>query len=693
MRFEANVSALADRNPQLARDLRAIAPQKQYCILPAADRITVGVSSGSEVSPLPMILAPAAAREITAKLYPSGNCDQAVLIAGEDLGWLWNCLYQLPCNSPAAPGHRPPLFFLINDLERLWIILHMQDWQGLLADPRVRLFAGPEAFDQFRESLRENSACPWPRVSVTVDPSIWPAGMTIDALIQETAGDANQKLAKSLGELRVIAGNFTPQSIAEQYRSGRPLNVLGITSRYTTFLQYSMRDWLAAFERLGHRTQLIIEAADHELGNNLVLAQASAKFKPDLIVMIDHFRAEMGGLPQGVPMAMWVQDALPNMFCPAAGAAQGDRDYAMGFAQLKMVHEYGYPASRYMPAIVSVNEERFQPRQLSEAEISSFSCDVSFVSHASTPADVMIQGEIKRLGTPEARRLLGGIFDRIKAVYDAGDAITQPIVIRKIIEQTLIETSTSLPADQMPSLLELFTQRINNALFRHQSLQWAADLGVNLHLYGRGWENHPTLKRHARGVADNFTQLCAIYQASKINLHISPHGAGHQRVLEGLASGGFFLLRHCPGDIIEREFKQVWEWCQEEEITSDAELNKWAPPAIKARLAAIAGILRHDPFEMEYPLIEALRASAQSSYTRSAGSIFCEHYDAVCFQSASEIEQKISHFLTDENQRQRVATQMRQIVLDRFTYLSTTRRMLEFIADDQQRQALVKAAA
>jgi hypothetical protein len=318
---------------------------------------------------------------------------------------------------------------------------------------------------------------------------------------------------------------------------------------------------------------------------------------------------------------------------------------------------------------------------LTADEKTKFSCDVSFVSHASMPANVIIQNEIQRLATQESRRLLSGIFERIIAVYDAGGMITEPVTIVGIINQTLIETSTSIPPEQMPSLLDLFTQRINNAFFRHQSLQWVADLGINLHLYGRGWENHPTLGRFARGVADNFGQLSSIYNASKISLHISPHGAGHQRVLEGLAAGGFFLMRYCPGDFLEREYQAIRDWCRAEEISSDAEIKKWAPPQIQSRLKTIGEILQRDPFALEYPFVHALQSSEAAGYIRSAATIWGDDFE------------KVTHYLKDETDRRRQAELMRQVVIDRFTYVATTRRLLDFLAADQERQALIQAAA
>jgi hypothetical protein len=694
-RFLQNVQALAGRLPELAQTLTNLAPSNTYYILPASDTIQLGVGNGIGGTPLPLphpVPAPVA-KDLIRQLYPSATCHLPVLVGGEDMGWLWNGIYRLPPETPALPGHHPPLYFLIKDIERLWVILHVHDWQSLLADPRVRLFAGPDAFERFRGSLVDETVCPWPRLSVQVDPTLWNGHPTLDEILAEATDHANRELNRCTEQLNLAYSATPPQTIASQLASGRPLKVLGITSRFTTFLQYSMRDWLAAFERLGHQTRLIIEEHDHEVANSLTIASACVQFKPDLVVIIDHYRAELGGVPEQIPLVMWVQDALPTIFRREAGAAQGPLDYVLGFSRLDLVHQFGYPADRFMSAVIGCDEMRFAPRELSLSEQAEFGCDVSFVSHASTPANVLLQTEIDRAGSAEAERLLRGIYDQVKAVYEEGGIVTQPIQIRGMIDLAMAQTRTTVAESEMPKLVDLFAQRINNALFRHQSLNWLAEMGVDLRLYGRGWEKHPTLSRFARGIADNNNQLSLIYRASRISMQVSPHGAAHQRLMEGLACGGFFLLRQCPGDLIERRYQTIWNWCVSKRITSDSQLRTCSEPRIAEAVAQVAGTLQHNPFGMSHSFMEELRASAQGGYIRSAGMIWGEDYDAVAYGSADELRTKVTQYLGDEPERRRIANSMRAVVLARFSYSATTRRLLGFIAEDLASRNRQKAAA
>ncbi|HVT89390.1 MAG TPA: glycosyltransferase [Tepidisphaeraceae bacterium] len=612
------------------------------------------------------------------------------MVAGLDHGWLWQALYDLPCHTPGTPGHRPPLYFLVRDIERLWLLMHWHDWSKLLADARVQLFIGEDAADQCRRSMIENPQIPWPKLSVTVDPQIWPAGVSVDSIWSSAHQSANQQMQDVCRKVEPIYGNIGTKNLARRLR-GEGLRVMGITSLYTTFLKYSMSDWLDAFTEMGHEALACIERADHEINNPLTFAKVAAEFQPDLILMIDHYRAEIPGLPQQIPCVMWVQDNLPNIFTARAGAAQGLRDYCLGFGRLHLRDQFGYPEQRFLPAHVSVNESRFAPIHLDSQDRETYGCDVSFVSHASTPPTVMLTEQLQRADAT-GRKLLIDIYEQMRAVYDRGQAITHASIINKMIQESLFRLRFNVDATVTRQLSDFFIQRINNALFRHQSLTWAAELDLKVHLWGRGWEQHPKLGRFAKGVACNQSQLLKIYQASKINLQITPFGAVHQRLLDGLAAGGFFLVRQCAGDLADRVHLKLWNWCNANGIAThqqfldsmDADVQQWL---LEYKRFMGVGLL-----DFASDVIAHLRLSADCGFTRSAGTVWPE-YDRINFDSKDRLKELVTTYLPDESARKQIADSMRQVVLDRFTYQATTRRLLELIADDLAGHPSVREAA
>ncbi len=679
--MEANCSALEIRDPALADRLRSFQPDTEFVLALRGTQVIIARLEGTAARVRPCLLSAEAAQQTLARLCPSGACTESLLIAGVDQGWLWDQAYSLPAAVAALPGHRPPLYFLVRDIEEFWIALHLHDWRMMLADPRVRLSVGEDAVAQFERGLRANPQIPVPRVALSLGPQLWAGGTDLASVVAASRAPLEAELQELMGRYGELYAWATPGAIAEKIRSGQKLRVLGITSRYTTFLQYSMRDWLSAMRRLGHDTKLVIEGDAHESHTTLCFARACVEFLPDVVVMIDHYRGEFGTLPRQVPCVMWVQDKLPNIFSPAAGAKQGPMDYCLGFGRLYLSQNYGYPARRHMEATVGVDETRFAPRLHDDAGYEQFACDLSYVSHSSLPAEAILAQHVERAQSDDAKRLLLQMFERLRAVYDAGGVVTHRLHFERLLDASLKDLGAVMTPEQHDGVLDLFSHQINNAFFRHQVLHWLTDLEADLHLYGKGWENHPRFKRYARGVAENGRQLTRIFQTSRINLQITPHGAIHQRLFEGLASGGFFLIRHAPGELVERVYKPIWDWCQEQQISSDEELLARATPQVQAGFAELQRLLGFGAFEFGSPFMEVMKLSADTGFTRSAASIWPE-YGAVAFESKTQLHEKVKQYLGDDEGRRGIAGSMRAEVLERFTYLSTSRRLLDFIATE-----------
>jgi hypothetical protein len=689
-RFRANCDALATRDAELAGRLRSHRPSAQYVIATQDERVHLARLEGTTAHVIPCRLPPVGAQQVAQQLCLTGRYHEPVLVAGIDQGWLWHFLYQLPAEAPACPGYRAPLFFLVKEIKELWIAAHLHDWRQLLADARVQILVGADAYSQVLRTIDANPRINIPRLSVTLDPAVWPAGKNLDVLTSELLSSLNARLGVAGERLKALYAANTDASIAARLRSGAKLRVLGLTARFTTFLQHSMRDWLAAFAAMGHETRLLIEQADHEQLNSLVVAEMAAEFRPDLILMIDHYRGELGGMPATCPAVMWVQDYLPNIFNKSAGAAQTPYDYVIGYNRTECTTKFDYPASRFLSVHVGVNEERFAPPDLNEEDRRRFECDISFVGHASKPAEAIIREAVEQT-TPEAKPLLMDAFERLRAVYAEGHALTHPLHIRGIIEQACVQLRLAPDADSLQRITDLFTHRINNALFRHQALGWAADAGVNLHVYGNGWEQNPRFARFARGPADNATALRKIYRASRINLQAIPHGSVHQRLLEGLCAGGFFLCRYVPGDVLDRTYEPLWAWCRREGVSNDEQLIQRATPDVLRMLGELQRTIGIDPFKLGVALTDDMRLSHDNGYIRTA--ILDPEHNLISFDSRAVLHQRITHFLDRPQERQAIAKSMRERVLERLTYRATTRRVLEFIANDLAGRAKPQEAA
>jgi hypothetical protein len=388
---------------------------------------------------------------------------------------------------------------------------------------------------------------------------------------------------------------------------------------------------------------------------------------------------------------MWIQDLMPHLLSGEAGAKQAAHDYTLGYGRPIFEGKHGYPHGRFMPSMLGVNENRFTQADVGERELNEYACDLSFVSHASTPADVLLQNQLNT-SSPQTQRVLRDIYDRLIAVYEADDCVAEPLAMEKIIAQSMRDLSVETPPASRGTLSDLFVNKINNALFRHQALQWAADMELDLRLYGHGWEAHPTLGKYARGIADNQTQLAAIYRASRINLHLTPHGAVHQRVLDGLCAGGFFLIRHRPGDAAAIHYRPILDWARRAGITTDSEFQTRAPSGVWRMVEQAAAARGQDLFQLDHSFMEELKLLADSEYTLAGATQWEEYFD-VAFDSREQLQQRVGQYLNDESQRERLVAAMRRPVLEKLTYRHIGQRLLDFIASDLERQAALRQAA
>jgi hypothetical protein len=678
--FDGNISALAKRDPKLAEQLAGYTPSIEYFVAPQTDRILLAQRDPAtgKIDLLPNPVPPARAKQIIAQVLPAGAYVHPILVAGLDQGWLWDFAYKQNAVCFGVPAMCLPLYLAAGQLERLWTCLHYQNWTSLLADPRVYLFVGPDAISGLQTLLESDPRLQLPKMALTVEPNLWANAQTLDTLVAQVAAKNSQNLKRLQDELNARDNQLDLPLLAEKIRDSSSLKILGITSRFTTFLQYSMRDWLESLQAMGHQTRLMIEDADHLLTPPVEYARQSLDFRPDLIVIIDHCRGEMAGLPPRTPCVMWVQDRLPHIYRPEAGKMQGPTDFTIGYGRLELTKKHGYPAARFAPAMVGVNENRFAPRAHDDADLSPYRCDASFVSNASKPADQMLAEEMGKIIDPLARRFLDNVFQRLRGIYDAGGAPTDRENLQPIFDAAMKELDLG---GQISPALDEFVQRLNNALLRHQAIGWLADMDIDLRLFGRGWETHPRFKKFARGVADNNTQLPLIYQASSINLHASAFGSAHQRVFEGIACGGFFMLRGLAADAREVLLRQISQWRRIAGAVTADDMMRKADNTLRRMLAENTTLGGMEFASDPHRFMDEMEAAEVEGFTRSAGTLW-EEYGRVAFWNRQDLTRKASEFLQNAAERRVIAQSMRRRVMEVHTYSAISRRMLTMISQD-----------
>jgi hypothetical protein len=484
---------------------------------------------------------------------------------------------------PQKDGFWPRLAVIQADAHEFLDALAVADLRDLLQQPRLSFFVGEGAAERFADFLRER----WQQGGLIAGPYIpllslrmrvEPPAPALLHQAQREQGAEQQRLAEEVHQLYAgrdiawwrerykSAGGAAPPASSISAASGPPLRILIPTTRYSTFIQHSSADLAEALRSAGHEARVLIEPDDHSRLSTIAWHRAVLEFEPDLIVLINSFRANLEGsggascVPAEVPFVCWIQDALPHQFDARIGRAQGPLDFIVGHLHTELFAKYDFSRERTLALPVVVSEAKFHAPPAAahvagngrSAARSRHECEIAFVSHHSETPRQMHERLMQEAGDPAIGRLFERLFPAVVAIgTDPMGLPTQRARLEAAVAEALRHRSGREPASgEVIPLLRQYALPLAERVLRHQTLEWTADIaehrGWRFHLYGRGWERHERLAPFARGTAAHgggAGELREIYQAASVHLHISVSALVHQRIMECALSGGLPICR------------------------------------------------------------------------------------------------------------------------------------------------------
>ena len=435
----------------------------------------------------------------------------------------------LAAQPPIFMTLKAPLFVAEPRLGVFRMLARLFDLSAPLAADHVLWFVGEDWAERLASFLRAA-----PGIPVPARKAILGAGLDAGAagtLLTEAAAWREAEMARLD---RVTEQSYATRSEAEWRAAFAPEakpRVLLITSRFTTVLQYVVRDLDQAFRSLGCPTATVIEDRDCVWSIALTLRQKVAAFKPDLVVQLDHHRAELGtAIPSSIPYACWIQDRLPNLFDPRWIARLGPRDLSFavlpGF--LKDCLAAGYPEVHPLP--FAGNAFTYHPPEKPPPP----GPEIAFVSN---------------LVVPKPLRHYPGLIERAESLLRAeGIGYRDPAFYEGLLARLEKDLSLKVTAADRPAVLHLLSFDVERYVQRTEPLRWAREMGLEVAVYGRGWEGSEEFAPVARGVIQPGEPLRDLYASARIHLHMNSDTNVHQRVFECLLSGGFILAWAHPGD-------------------------------------------------------------------------------------------------------------------------------------------------
>ncbi|MGD2108310.1 MAG: glycosyltransferase [Phycisphaerae bacterium] len=698
-RFDANVARLYAAHPALrAHDATFRGIPRRYELYASCDgNVHAARRSGDgerewvpDLCPVRQLVDRAALPHDAKALF----CDP-YLVVGDRLGLMFGRVFD--ATRTMFLTFTPRIYVVESDVDAFGLTLFTTKAIERFCDKRVSLFVGEDCVEQIAGFFREGPGLTMPGYAMRLTAEGKRLGQAVHAALQPHVAAAQRSAQRELELGRRHYDSLSVDHWVDRFRPDRnkPLRVLGITSRFTTYLQYSMRDWAAAFESRGHEFVLLIEASDHDLLPQAKILETIREFKPDLIAVIDHHRKEYGAvIPSHVPFVCWIQDMLPGLANAEAGRSLGPLDFFIANEPTMYVQGHAYPASQGLAWTMATDERTYSQQALAEEELKSYRCDLSYVSSHSTPPE-KFHDERRAWFAKEAVavKLLECLFEAVSGSF-AENPRTAFGGLYHLFGRVKARTGLRPSSEVDAAIVNSYLFPLAELIFRQSTLEWVADYcdrtDRKLCLYGNGWEEHPRFGRYACGFAENGAELRAIYQASAVNLQIIGTGAVHQRLLDGLASGGFFLIRYATADVMHdaiRRYLAAYRMYRPEVGVEFARED--APDLIAAmeELSAIRGL--HERFERATVDPEELARYEEfeaMGFKRQAGAVFAEYGD-IAFASADEFAELADRYLGDRASRQQISASMREAVIERYSYGALVDDLLGFIHQRLSAQA------
>jgi hypothetical protein len=623
--FSANAAVLVSVRPELADMVEAMRHQLQDLQQFRASDGLVHLSRRPSGSLRTWIPALTDDSEVLDQELRTLDLRRPALVIGTRLNGVVESIDR--ATRAARPDSVAPLFVIEPDLCRFTGWLASADRAELLRQRRLHLMIGARAVANLERFLTENDDLPIPLLHFKCH-----VGAELIGAVQDGLQRAHDSRCIRLTHLMEspptdVFDGPGPQW-AERLLPGA--RILGITSRHTSVLQYSMRDLGLALIGLGYEFKMHMEPDVDRCHNALSIRRVIAEFKPALIILANHLRYEAQLAFGEIPILTWIQDPMENLLCPAAGASIGAHDFVFGYFRDHCVQRYGYPARQFLDQwFFPVSTGMFHDAAPNEDALKRFGCDIAYIGHCHGTPQTSLQASLAQY--PHRRTLIESIHRDVMERHRRGEHPSREEA-EELVRAAAVRLGVNLDHAEVDSIATYAVLRSFDIVFRHETLtwvaKWATRTGRRFRLYGRGWETHPIFSRWAAGPIDHGAPLRLALRCATFSLQTIQSGFIHQRTFESLASGSLVLSRQSPWDF-------------------------HGLPLEEFRQRANSGERFPSTFDL-FPQLEQ-----------------------VLFNSADSFEELIESMLASESRRLAVLSEFRQRVLDRCTYEAVTPILLE----------------
>ena len=608
-----------------------------------------------------------------------------ITIEGLDPPWMFEAFARMLV--PSQSGYWPRIVLIQADPFEFLDGLSLADLRDQLSPTRVHCFIGPDAtgrfgtwLEQHAETQQPGSTCSIPMIATPCEPSAEDVLRNLPtANVRDTTNVSGPIHGRTPNrDSAYWAGRF------ETARAGAPLRVAIITSRFSTYLRHAAQDLASAFRKAGHVAEVLIEPTDDSCITPTGYQRFFDRLEPDLIIANVPRFALAERIPPDVPYVTWIQDVLPCLFDPAAGAAQGPLDFLAGHLHPELFACFGYDRTRSISSPIPVCAEKFHDGPIEPGLASRFECEIAMVTNQSETPDALHQ-RICDESEPNVQRVIRRIFRRIPPIVESCHVESPYAAATDAArEEFRAEFGTDLNHQDLTRLFKIYTLPLVDRVLRHRVTHWAGQIADRndwrFHLYGRGWEDHPTLSRFAKGELTHGEDLRGAYQCAAAQLHASPSGVMHQRVFEISLSGGLPICFRSENLVSPRQLLHGFFANTPFDIDpTDDKPGEWIVAnhpelAEHMNLRRRLGLNTIDRVPMHPREVARYRAEPLAD-TPTPAQLLVDP-PATTFTSPENLAEIVGHAIDDPRWRDSTSRQIAAIVRDHFTLDSLISRLL-----------------
>jgi len=463
------------------------------------------------------------------------------IATGQEIGYCLDHQYQGPHGMTRAH------YLFEKNPEQIKALLHLRNFSCALLSNELMIFAGTGLKQRLKDVFGTLRYVP-PAVLVNADDHMSEHTESINEQMNvHSSTDAAKQYYHSSEfrqrQQRIAAGATQPR-------------IWIITARWTTFLKYCAADFQKAFERLGCSTQFFIEEDDVQVPMLAYHWRLLEQFKPDAVFLISHGRPAFRHLPQELPVISFLQDRCSQLWTlPDADLNNriSPQDLFIclveEFQQHLLSRRIHKQQSFIMP--VPADEEMFYPLPADHQLCAKFSSDISYVKHGNADTDAIMTHWLGSVDLAEidnpAKRVFADFYTGLYHLFlqDLG-RLWPEHELHELLDQRFSQDVAPQYHHQLHQLMTSFAIEVYTACRRRYYLQGLAEHDLPLRLFGNDWRADKLFSRYAAGAVRRDTELNAVYNFSKINLHLQPYITMHQRLSECGLAGGFMMVAEIP---------------------------------------------------------------------------------------------------------------------------------------------------